>query len=312
MYRKMINATESDIDAVRRFNRYYTYQIGLLNEGILKSPYSLTEARILFELNDEDSLTGSDLARNLAIDAGYLSRILRKFEKAGLVRRTVSDLDRRQSHLALTDLGQTIFQGLARDSQAQIDKLISPLNPVDRARLVAAMATIEDILAPGRATRPPFILRQHRPGDMGWVIHRHAVLYAAEYGWDERFEALVADITANFIEHFDPMKERCWIAEQHGEIVGSIFLVKQSDDIAKLRLLYVEPKARGVGLGHALIGELLRFARAVGYRRVTLWTNDNLHAARHIYEKEGFRLTEEKAHRSFGKNLVGQNWERDL
>lgn len=308
----MINATEGDIDAVRHFNRYYTYQTGLLNEGILKSPYSLTEARILFELDSEDALTASDLVRNLAVDAGYLSRILRKFEKAGIVSRSVTNHDRRQSHLTLTELGKSIFQVLDRDSRAEIEKLLTPLNPVDRARLISAMTTIEGILAPGAASRPPFVLRQHRPGDMGWVVHRHAVLYAAEYGWDGRFEALVADITAKFIENFDPIKERCWIAEQHGEIVGSIFLVKQSDEVATLRLLYVEPRARGLGLGRALIDEFLRFARSVGYRSVALWTNDNLHAARHIYEKEGFRLVREEAHHSFGKDLIGQNWERDL
>lgn len=308
----MTEQLDRRIDAIRRFNRFYTHQIGLLNEGLLKSPYSLTEARILYELANREGLTASDLVRDLALDPGYLSRILGKFEKAGLLARSVSGGDRRQSLLALTDAGHAAFGALDRKTHADVARLLSDLNPVDAGRLVAAMATIEAILAPDRETAPPFVLRPHRPGDMGWITYRHAVLYAEEYGWDERFESLVADITAKFIDHFDPARERCWIAEQNGEIVGSVFLVKQSDVVAKLRLLYVEPKARGLGLGRALVAECLRFARTRNYRKVTLWTNDILHAARHLYEREGFRLIETEAHHSFGQDLVGQYWELGL
>lgn len=308
----MTESSLQSVDALRRFNRFYTRQIGVLDETLLSSGFSLIEARILYELSQNRTVTASDLVRDLAIDPGYVSRLLTKLKKAGLIEKITAEHDRRQSLLSLTGAGRKVFGRLEQRSRQEASDLLSALNPVDRNRLATAMSQIEDILSPQKNGGAPFVLRDHRPGDMGWVTHRHAVLYAEEFGWDGRFEALVADITAKFVDHFDPAKERCWIAERSGEIIGSIFLVKESDDIAKLRLLYVEPKARGLGLGKALVAESLAFARRSAYRKVTLWTNDILHAARHIYEEEGFRLIKEEAHHSFGKDLVGQYWELDL
>jgi DNA-binding MarR family transcriptional regulator/GNAT superfamily N-acetyltransferase len=311
-------ATESNgvfdarVAAVRGFNRFYTQKIGVLGEGLLKSRFSLAEARVLYELAHRERPTATQLCGDLGLDAGYLSRILRRFEQQGLLARTASKADGRQSLLALTAKGRVAFSPLDARSRQEIGALMDGLGQPDQARLVAAMGTIERLLGPRPQNDAPYLLRPHQPGDMGWVVHRHAVLYAQEYGWDERFEALVAEIVAKFITHFDSKKERCWIAERDGEVIGSVFLVRKSKTVAKLRMLFVEPTARGLGLGSRLVEECLRFARQAGYRKVTLWTNDILHAARHIYMKAGFRKVGSERHHSFGHNLVGETWELEL
>ncbi len=303
---------ETKIDAVRRFNRFFTRRIGVLREGLLHSPYSLTEARILFEIANRDGTTASDLSRELGLDPGYLSRMLARLEQQGLIEKIRSDTDGRRRLLSLTPEGQKAFSLLDDRSREEVGEMLKGLSEGDQRRLLEAMQTIESVLDKGLKFSEPFFLRQHEPGDMGWVVHRHGVLYAREYGWDEHFEALVARIVADFINDYDPAKERCWIAEMDGERVGCIFVVKASDTVAKLRLLLVEPKARGLGLGTRLVEECIRFARSRGYETLTLWTNSVLDAARHIYEEKGFELVEEEEHHSFGKNLVGQNWELKL
>ncbi len=303
---------EARIDAVRRFNRFFTRQIGVLREGLLHSPYSLTEARILFEISHRDDLTASDLSRELGLDPGYLSRILARLEQQGLIDKVRSETDGRRRLLSLTPEGKDAFSLLDNRSREEVAEMLGDLSEGDQRRLLEAMQTIESVLSKGFKFSEPFFLRPHEPGDMGWVVHRHGVLYAQEYGWDERFEALVAQIVADFVNNYDPAKERCWIAEMSGEIVGCVFLVKASDTVAKLRLLLVEPEARGLGLGTRLVEECIRFARRSGYQTLTLWTNSVLDAARHIYEEHGFKLVEEEEHHSFGQNLVGQNWELAL
>jgi DNA-binding MarR family transcriptional regulator/predicted GNAT family acetyltransferase len=302
-------ALQEQTSAVRRFNRLFTRQIGVLREGLLHSPYSLTEARIIFELAHASNLTASDLGNELGLDAGYLSRTLSKFEQQNLIEKTRSDTDGRQRLINLTSAGQKAFSLLDSRSKEEVSEMLSELSESDRVRLVEAMGTIEAILDHGFKYAEPFYLRHHEAGDMGWVIHQHGLLYRQEYGWDERFEALVAQICADFINNFDGQRERCWIAEVQGERVGSIFCVKASEDVAKLRLLLVAPEARGVGLGTRLVEECIRFARRAGYRKLTLWTNDVLVAAIRIYEKKGFQLVAEEPHHSFGHDLVGQNWD---
>jgi DNA-binding MarR family transcriptional regulator/GNAT superfamily N-acetyltransferase len=302
------------VEAVRHFNRFYTRRIGVLQEGLLQSPFSLAQARALYELAHRENPAASALARDLGLDAGYLSRILKGFEKRGLVRRSRSESDGRQSILSLTAKGRRAFAALDAQSSDEVRGMAGKLAPADRGQLAGAMQTIERLLGGDTAAAAPvpYVLRPHQPGDMGWVAHRHGVLYAQEYGWDESFEALVAEIAAKFIRGFDPQRERCWMAERAGEVVGSVFLVKRSKNVAQLRLLLVEPGARGLGIGRRLVEECIRFARQRGYRKITLWTNDVLTAARTIYERAGFRLVEESRHHSFGKDLVGQNWELDL
>jgi DNA-binding MarR family transcriptional regulator len=257
---------ETRIDAVRRFNRFFTRRIGVLREGLLHSPYTLTEARILFEIAHRDlALSASDLSRGLGLDPGYLSRVLASLERRGLIDKVRSETDGRQRLLSLTPEGEDAFSLLDERSREEVAEMLDGLSEGDQQRLLEAMRTIESVLDKGFKFSEPFILRPHEPGDMGWVVHRHGVLYAREYGWDERFEALVAQIVADFINDYDPAKERCWIAEMNGEIVGCVFLVKASDTIAKLRLLLVEPRARGLGLGTRLVEECIRFARRSGY-----------------------------------------------
>jgi GNAT superfamily N-acetyltransferase len=248
----------------------------------------------------------------LGLDAGYLSRILAGFKKQGLIDKKPSESDGRQSVIWLTEQGQAAFAMLNARSHSEIEAMLNELAPEAQTRLIEAMQVIEGLLGAGPEHRVPYILRPHQPGDMGWVVHRHGVLYAQEYGWDEQFEALVADIVAKFIREYDPKRERCWIAEKDGENVGSVFLVKQSDTVAKLRLLLVEPKARGLGIGARLVSECIRFARQSGYQKMTLWTNDVLQAARRIYEKAGFRLVHAEPHHSFGHDLIGETWELEL
>lgn len=303
---------QGSVDAVRRFNRFYTQQIGVLHEKLLRSPFSLTEARVIYELAHQEKTTAAELVNELGLDPGYLSRILQSFKKRGLISKQMSKTDGRQSLLWLTSRGEEVFAALNARSQNEIETSLAKLSGTDQKRLLSAMSTIETVLGIKAENKVPYILRPHQPGDMGWVVHRHGVLYAQEYGWDEHFEALVADIVTKFIQHYDAKRERCWIAEMDGENVGSVFLVKRSKTIAQLRLLLVEPKARAVGLGTRLVDECIRFARQVGYRKIMLWTNDLLHAARHIYEKFGFRLIREERHHSFGHDLIGQTWELKL
>jgi DNA-binding MarR family transcriptional regulator/GNAT superfamily N-acetyltransferase len=304
--------SEQRIAAVRRFSRFYTGRIGLLREGLHDSPFSLTQSRVLYELAHRAAPTAAEIARDLGLDAGYLSRILRAFRQNGLIARTPSDTDGRQTHVSLTPAGRQAFAPLDRGSDDEAAAMLARLTSAGQARLIAAMGTIEQLLGGRPADATPYLLRPHQPGDMGWVTSRHGALYAQEYNWDTDFEALVAGIVAAFIRNFDMRRERCWIAEIDGEPVGSVFLVKQSQEIGKLRLLLVEPRARGLGIGARLVAECIRFARLAGYRTLALWTNDVLVAARHIYEKAGFRLVAEEKHRSFGHDLVGQNWELGL
>jgi len=300
------------VDAVRSFNRFYTKQIGVLHEGLLKSPFSLTEVRVLYELAHRTQPTATDLSRELGLDPGYLSRILLGFEKRNLIDRQPSESDGRQSHLSLTEQGRSAFAPLEQMSNEEVVTMLGKLSEPEQHCLLEAMHTIETLLSIHPMPKTAYLLRSHQPGDMGWVVHRHGVLYSQEYGWDERFEALVAEIAAKFIQNFNPKRERCWIAETDRGIAGSVFLVKHSDEIAKLRLLLVEPWARGLGIGRRLVTECIRFARQVGYKRITLWTQQNLLAARHIYQQAGFRLVEQEPHRSFGYDLIGETWDRDL
>jgi DNA-binding MarR family transcriptional regulator/N-acetylglutamate synthase-like GNAT family acetyltransferase len=300
---------EGRVEAVRRFSRFYTQKIGVLQETLLKSPFSLTEGRVIYELGQRESATASALAADLGLDPGYLSRILRGFRQRGLVHRERSTTDGRQSLLRLTAQGQKAFAALNARSQGEITTMLGALSAADQGRLVAALQTVETLMGAPPERRAPYILRPHQPGDMGWIVHRHGALYAQEYGWDERFEALVTGVAAEFIERFDPKRERCWIAEIEGEIVGAVLLVRKSATVAKLRLLLVEPKARGHGIGGRLVEECIRFARRAGYRKITLWTNSILLAARHLYERAGFKLVREERHKSFGQNLVGETWE---
>jgi len=305
-------AFDHHIASVRRFNRFYTRTIGVLDEGLLQSRFSLTEARVLYELAHRDRPAASELARDLHLDPGYLSRILRSFRRQGLIDRARAAGDGRRSQLSLTTAGEAAFAPLDRRSRDEIAALLSPLTASAQRRLLAAMRGIERLLDPAPAEAQPFVLRPPEPGDIGWVAARHGAIYAAEYGFDSRFEALVAEIAATFVTHFDPQRERCWIAEKDGEPVGSVFLVKDTDSAAKLRLLLVEPAARGLGIGRRLVEESVGFAQATGYREITLWTQSLLAAARRIYQAAGFRLVRTEPHHSFGHDLVGEFWELTL
>jgi DNA-binding MarR family transcriptional regulator/GNAT superfamily N-acetyltransferase len=307
-----MGTAQDRVDSVRRFNRFYTRQIGLLGDGYLDSPFTLAEVRVLYELAHRDAPTAAEIGKALALDAGYLSRMLSSFRKRGFLARKASEKDARQSHLSLTKKGRAAFRALEAKSAAGVSKLIGRLSSAQQNRLTGAMGTIESLLGEQAEPKTPFLLRAHQPGDMGWVIHRHGVLYAEEYGFDERFEALVAQIAAEFIQKFDAKRERCWIAERDGAIVGSVLLVRKSDRVAKLRLLLVEPSARGLGIGRRLVEECVRFARQAGYRSITLWTQSTLDAARHIYRQAGFRVLKREKHASFGHKLVGETWELGL
>ena len=303
---------EARVAALRSFNRFYTREIGVLRRRYLGSPFSLAEMRVLYEIVHRDGATASEVARALDLDAGYLSRILRSFERQGLVARMTSDTDARQSHLALTKKGRATFAPHEQRTQRMIADMLGRLSVADQERLIAAARTIEQLLRPEPAQSASFLLRSHRPGDMGWVVARHGVVYGQEYGWDARIEALVAEIVAEFIRKHDPKREHCWIAERDGENVGCIFLVKESERIARLRLFLVDAKARGLGIGRRLTDEAIQFARANGYRKITLWTHRVLVAARHIYEDAGFKLTRTWKHDDFGKKLVAETWDLQL
>ncbi len=302
-----VEQSEDRIGAVRRFNRFYTRQIGVLREGLLHSPHSLTEARILFELAQRDNLTATGLCRELGLDPSYLSRLLARLEQQGLVERVRSEKDGRQRLMCLSPDGKRAFALLDQRSREEVAEMLSDLGEEDQQRLLKAMQVIESILGKGKGFKfsEPFILRPPEPGDMGWVVHRHGVLYTQDYGWNELFEAFVAQIVSDFVTNYKQSKERCWIAEMGGEIVGSVFVMQGSETIAKLRLLLVEPKARGMGLGACLVQECIRFARRCSYQKLMLWTNSVLMEARHIYEKAGFTLIAKEEHHSFGHDLVG-------
>jgi DNA-binding MarR family transcriptional regulator/N-acetylglutamate synthase-like GNAT family acetyltransferase len=308
----MVEELSCSVAAVRRFNRFYTRKIGVLEEGLARSPFSLVEARVLYELANRERPTAAGLGRDLGVDAGYLSRILRGFEEGGLIERRPSDTDGRQSLLALTAAGRAAFERLEQGTREQIGAMLERLSAGAQRRLLQAMRTIEFLLEAGFEPGVPYVLRPHQPGDLGWIVQRHGALYAEEHGFDEQFEALVAEIVAQFARQHDPKRERCWIAERQGRAVGAVMLVRQSDELARLRLLLVEPEARGLGIGRHLVEECERFARRAGYRRITLWTNSVLHAARHIYQKAGYRLVHQEAHRSFGHDLIGETWELAL
>jgi DNA-binding MarR family transcriptional regulator/GNAT superfamily N-acetyltransferase len=309
-------ASDAQVLAVRAFNRFYTRKLGVLDQQLLKSPFSLSEARVLYELAhpnpDGGEMSAKEIGLQLGLDPGYLSRIVQNFDEAGLIARKPLPTDRRQYQLSLTAKGRQAFAKLERTTHDDVAAMLRPLSSEDRRRLTGAMETIERLLGAPRTRAPAAVLRDPRPGDMGWVVQSHGALYASEYGFDSGFEALVAEIVAKFMTSFDPSRERCWIADIEGRPVGSVFLVKASDDVAKLRLLLLDPAARGQGLGQRLVAECIAFARACGYRRMTLWTQSILTAARKIYQDAGFQLVATEPHRSFGQNLVGETWDREL
>jgi DNA-binding MarR family transcriptional regulator len=303
----------ASVDAVRSFNRFYTRQIGVLQDGFLGSPFSLAEARVLHDIARHEQATATDVGRALGLDAGYVSRMLRSLGQRGFVRRTRSTVDGRRAHLSLTRSGQEAFARLDRQSAGDVAAMLARLPAGGQRRLVAAMRVIEHLLDAKPASPTAYVLRPPHAGDLGWVVHRQGVLYAEEWGYDEEFEALAAEIVAAFVKHLRPSVERCWIAEKDGEIVGSVFLVQKSKTVAKLRLLLVEPSARGLGIGSRLVAECVRFAKRAGYRKITLWTQSELDAARRLYKKAGFTLTGKKTHDSFGrKGLVAETWDLEL
>ena len=304
-------ATEDRVAAVRAFNRFYTARIGVLRDGLLRTPHSLTEARVLYELGQREVTEVADLRREMDIDAGFLSRLLARLQRNGLVARERSTDDARRQRIRLTAEGAAAFAELDHRSADEIGAVLDALSEDDQQRLVAAMATVHEVLthAPLAAG---FVLRGPRPGDLGWIVQAHGSLYAEQYGWDESFEALVAGIVADYAKDHDPRREAAWIAELDGEPAGCALCVRREEDVAQLRLLLVDPRARGRGIGGRLIEECLRFAQRAGYKRITLWTNDILHEARRLYERAGFELVESAPHHSFGHDLIEQTWARPL
>ena len=314
----MAHAEENQnrVAAVRRFNRFYTRQIGVLRRNYLDSPYSLGEMRVLYELAQAHDLggarTASDIGRALDLDAGYLSRVLRNFESRGLIARKTSEKDARQSHLTLTAKGRKLYAPFEKRSQDNVGAMIGGLGAGEQARLVAAMQTIEALLGEKAVIERTYSLRAPRHGDFGWIVARHAELYAQEYGWGDPFEGLCAQIVADFVNNYDKKRERCWIAEMDGENVGCVMLVKDSTEVARIRLLLVDPKARGLKLGTRLVDECVNFAREAGYRKVTLWTHSVLAAARRVYEKAGFTLTASEKRHTWGQDVVAEFWDLEL
>lgn len=309
--KQAVEAIPDRVATIRAFNRFYTSVLGVLQEGLLRTPYSLTEARVIFELAQRDASDAADLRRTLDIDAGYLSRILARFETDRMVTREQSGTDARRQVIRLADRGRWVFDMLNARSTHEIWEMLTTLTEEDQRRLVTAMGTIREVLEDS-PRREAFVIRPPEPGDLGWVVHRHGVVYAEEYGWDETFEALVARVVAEYVDHRDPKRENAWIAEVDGEPVGCVFCVKKDDETAQLRLLLVDPRTRGMGIGARLVEECLRFARRAGYEQIMLWTNDILQDARRIYERAGFELVDEERHYSFGHDLIGQNWWRKL
>lgn len=305
------SAIDKQVGILRAFNRFYTRKIGVL-DGMASTPFSLAEARVLYELAHRERPTATDIRTELGLDAGYMSRILRDFEHRKLVRREQSKVDERQRFLSLTTKGRREFAPLDDRSNRDIAAMLERLSSTERKQLVEAVQTVRSLLDDKIEPQIPYLLRMHQPGDMGWIVHRQAILYAEEYGWDETYEALAAEIVAQFIKNYDPKRERAWVAERDGRRVGAVFVAKDSDEIAKLRLLHVEAEARGLGIGKRLVKECVQFARQAGYRKMTLWTQSILHAARHIYKETGFKVVSQKKHHSFGKDLTAETWELDL
>jgi DNA-binding MarR family transcriptional regulator/N-acetylglutamate synthase-like GNAT family acetyltransferase len=307
-----VAVASAHVDAVRGFNRFYTRRIGVLGDHLLDSPYSLTEMRVLYELASRPAATATELGRELGLDAGYLSRIVHRFVSLGMIARSPATDDARRSVLQLTKAGRRAFAPLNERARREISDMLGPLPARAQRNVVAAMRDVERLLG-GRGVRDvPVRLRRHQPGDMGWVVHRHGALYACEWGYNAEFEALVARIVADFLDNLDPSGERCWIAERAGEIVGSVFVVRKTKQVAKLRLLLVEPSARGLGLGKRLVDECIRFARRAGYRKMTLWTQSELTAARRVYQQAGFVCVKRISQHSFGARRTAETWERDL
>jgi DNA-binding MarR family transcriptional regulator/GNAT superfamily N-acetyltransferase len=304
--------SDDQIAAVRAFNRFYTRKLGVLDQHLMKSPFSLSEARVLYELAHRENLSAKEIGTELGLDAGYLSRIVQNFDEGGLITRKPLPSDRRQFQLGLTAKGRSAFAKLERSSHDEVGAMLAALPRGASGRLIGAMTEIERLLGASHVSSLPAILRGPRPGDMGWVVQSHGALYASEYGFDSSFEGLVADIAAKFLTSFDASRERCWIADLDGVQVGSVFLVRYTDDVAKLRLLLVNPAGRGLGLGQRLVAECIAFAQACGYRKITLWTQSILVAARRIYQHAGFVLVATEPHRSFGQGLIGETWEREL
>lgn len=303
---------DGQVKAIRAFNRFYTRKIGVV-DGMASSPFSLAEARVLYELAHREKPTATDIRKELGLDAGYMSRILRDFERRKLVAREQSKTDERQRFLSLTAKGRRAFAPLDERSNRDVVAMIEAVSPAGRKRLIEAVETVRRLLGDTtEAVGIPYLLRMHQPGDMGWVVYRQAILYSEEYGWDGSYEGLAAEIVAKFIKNYDPKWERAWIAEKDGERVGAVFVAKESDQTAKLRLLHVEPQARGLGIGKRLVEECIRFARQAGYQKLTLWTQSILHAARHIYQQAGFHVIREEKHHSFGKDLTAETWELTL
>ena len=299
------------VSDVRAFNRFYTRQIGVI-DGSASSPFSLAEARVLFELAHRERATATEIRKELDLDAGYMSRILREFERRKLVKREPSKTDERQKFLSLTTKGRRTFAPLDQRSNHAVEATLRRLSPPERRQMIAASQTIVRLLSDKSAPKTPYLLREHQPGDLGWIVQRQAVLYVEEYGWDGTYESLAAEVVAHFIKNYDPRRERCWIAEKDGERVGGVFVAKASSEVAKLRLLHVESSARGLGIGKRLVEECVRFSRQAGYRKMTLWTQSILFAARHIYKQMGFRIVHQERHHSFGKDLIAETWELDL
>ena len=307
------------VDIIRSFNRRYTRQLGLLDNGLLGSEFTLTEARVLYELANCGDTTATQIAGELGLDLGYMSRLIKKFGRRRYIQRKRSPVDARQSRLQLTERGRAVFDPLDRAARHQIAEMLAPMTLEQRSLLLSAMQRIHRLLEAGseesqreQSRREPYVIRPLKVGDVGWITHRQGILYSQEYGWDASYEALVAEILAGFVKNLDAAVERGWVAERDGGIIGSVFLVRASAELAKLRLLYVEPTARGLGLGKRLVEECIDFARMKGYKTVTLWTNDVLVSARRIYQAAGFRLAREERHHSFGKDLVGQTWDLAL
>ncbi len=304
--------SDGQISAVRSFNRFYTRKLGVLDQQLLNTPFSLSEARLLYELANGENLAAKEIGIELGLDPGYLSRIVQNFDENGLITRKPLPSDRRQYQLSLTAKGRQAFAKVDRSSHDDVAAMLATLPRGDSERLIGAMAVIERLLGAPHVSPPPAILRGPGPGDMGWVVQSHGSLYASEYGFDSSFEGLVAEIAAKFLSSYDASRERCWIAEIDGAQVGSIFLVRHTDDVAKLRLLLVDPAGRGQGLGQRLVAECVAFGRQCGYRKITLWTQSILVAARGIYQDAGFVLVATEPHRSFGQSLIGETWEREL